>query len=195
MILSDLAVRRPVLSLVLSLVVLTLGVVGMTRLAMRELPDIDSPRVSISTAYPGAAASVAETRVTQLIENEISGIDGIRTISSSTSDGRSSIDVEFVLGRDLDAAANDVRDRVGRVLGEVGRQGRHGNLTHQVQAAPEAGPRAVQFSDPAHQPHGEDATEKGIQKGQGDEAGGAPQAQGRGPDLTLHRQVDVRQDL
>ncbi len=116
MILSDLSVRRPVLASVLSLVILTLGIVGLQRLSMRELPDIDSPRVSISTSYPGAAASVVETRVTQLIENQISGIDGVRTISSSTSDGRSSIDVEFVLGRDLDSAANDVRDRVGRVL-------------------------------------------------------------------------------
>ncbi len=114
--LSDLSVRRPVLASVLSLVILTLGIVGLQRLSMRELPDIDSPRVSISTSYPGAAASVVETRVTQLIENQISGIDGVRTISSSTSDGRSSIDVEFVLGRDLDSAANDVRDRVGRVL-------------------------------------------------------------------------------
>ena len=98
MILSDLSVRRPVLASVLSLVILTLGIVGLQRLSMRELPDIDSPRVSISTSYPGAAASVVETRVTQLIENQISGIDGVRTISSSTSDGRSSIDVEFVLG-------------------------------------------------------------------------------------------------
>ncbi|MFN3243558.1 MAG: efflux RND transporter permease subunit [Planctomycetota bacterium] len=116
MILSDLSVRRPVLASVLSLVLVTLGIVGLMRLSMRELPDIDSPRVSISTNYPGAAAAVVETRVTQVIENEISGIDGIRTISSNTSDGRSSIDVEFVLGRDLDSAANDVRDRVGRVL-------------------------------------------------------------------------------
>ena len=116
MILSDLAVRRPVMAGVMSLVILTLGVVGLTRLSMRELPDIESPRVSISTNYPGAAAAVVETRVTELIENEISGIDGIRTISSTTSDGRSSIDVEFVLERDLDAAANDIRDRVGRVL-------------------------------------------------------------------------------
>ena len=116
MILSDLAVRRPVMAGVMSLVILTLGAVGLMRLSMRELPDIDSPRVSISTNYPGAAAAVVETRVTELIENEISGIDGIRTISSTTSDGRSSIDVEFVLERDLDAAANDIRDRVGRVL-------------------------------------------------------------------------------
>lgn len=116
MILSDLAVRRPVMASVLSLVIVTLGIVGMVRLSMRELPDIDAPRVSISTNYPGAAAAVIESRVTQVIENSISGIDGIRMVSSSTTDGRSSIDIEFVLDRDIDSAANDVRDRVSRVL-------------------------------------------------------------------------------
>jgi multidrug efflux pump len=115
-ILSDLAVRRPVMASVLSLVIVTLGIVGMMRLSMRELPDIDAPRVSISTSYPGAAAAVIESRVTQVIENSISGIDGIRTVSSNTTDGRSSIDIEFVLDRDIDSAANDVRDRVSRVL-------------------------------------------------------------------------------
>ncbi|MGK0262800.1 MAG: multidrug efflux pump, partial [Planctomycetota bacterium] len=119
MILSDLAVRRPVLASVLSLVILTLGIVGMLRLSMRELPDIDAPRVSISTSYPGAAAAVIESRVTQVIENAISGIDGIRTVSSQTTDGSSSIDIEFVLDRDIDSAANDVRDRVSRVLGSL----------------------------------------------------------------------------
>jgi multidrug efflux pump len=118
-ILSDLAVRRPVLASVLSLVILTLGIVGMLRLSMRELPDIDAPRVSISTNYPGAAAAVIESRVTQVIENAISGIDGIRTVSSQTTDGSSSIDIEFVLDRDIDSAANDVRDRVSRVLGSL----------------------------------------------------------------------------
>jgi len=115
-ILSDLAVRRPVTASVLSLVIVTLGIVGMMRLSMRELPDIDAPRVSVSTSYPGAAAAVIESRVTQVIENSISGIDGIRTVSSNTTDGRSSIDIEFVLDRDIDSAANDVRDRVSRVL-------------------------------------------------------------------------------
>ena len=119
MILSDLAVRRPVLASVLSLVIVTLGIVGMLRLSMRELPDIDAPRVSIGTSYPGAAAAVIESRVTQVIENAISGIDGIRTVSSQTTDGRSSIDIEFVLDRDIDSAANDVRDRVSRVLSSL----------------------------------------------------------------------------
>ena len=72
MILSDLAVRRPVLASVLSLVIVTLGIVSMLRLSMRELPDIDAPRVSIGTNYPGAAAAVIESRVTQVIENAIS---------------------------------------------------------------------------------------------------------------------------
>jgi multidrug efflux pump len=87
--LSDLSVRRPVLATVVSLVVVTLGIVGLLRLPVRELPDIDPPMVSINTNYPGAAAAVVETRVTQIIENAVSGIDGIRTISSETSDGRS----------------------------------------------------------------------------------------------------------
>ncbi|HEX5051045.1 MAG TPA: efflux RND transporter permease subunit [Planctomycetota bacterium] len=119
MLLSDLSVRRPVMATVLSLVVVTLGIVGLTRLGVRELPDIDAPTVSIETRYPGAAASVVETRVTQVIENAVSGIDGIRTVSSETSDGRSSVNIEFHLERDLDAAANDVRDRVSRVLRQL----------------------------------------------------------------------------
>ncbi|MGE3172377.1 MAG: efflux RND transporter permease subunit [Planctomycetota bacterium] len=116
MLLSDLSVRRPVLATVLSLVVVVLGVVGNARLGVRELPDIDPPTVSIDTAYPGAAATVVESRVTQVLEDAISGIDGIRTISSETRDGRSEISIEFQLSRDVDAAANDVRDRVSRVL-------------------------------------------------------------------------------
>jgi multidrug efflux pump len=116
MLLSDISVKRPVLATVLNLVVVTLGVVGLSRLGVRELPDIDPPTVSVETSYPGAAAAVVETRVTQVIEDAVSGIEGIRTISSETSDGRSEISIEFVLGREVDAAANDVRDRVSRVL-------------------------------------------------------------------------------
>ena len=119
MLISDLAVRRPVFATVLSLVVITLGIVGLSRLGVRELPNIDAPSVNVETRYRGAAAAVVETRVTQLIEDAISGIDGIRTVSSETSDGRSQIDIEFVLERDLDAATNDVRDRVARVVGQL----------------------------------------------------------------------------
>ncbi|MHC4899512.1 MAG: efflux RND transporter permease subunit, partial [Planctomycetota bacterium] len=87
-----------------------------SRLGVREFPDIDAPTVSIETSYVGAAAAVVETRVTQVIEDAISGVEGIKTISSTTSDGRSDITVEFVLQRDVEAAANDIRDRVSRVL-------------------------------------------------------------------------------
>jgi len=118
-ILSDLSVRRPVLATVLSLVIVVLGLVGTSRLPVREVPDIDPPTVSIETAYPGAAASVVETRVTQVLEDAISGTEGIRTIESASSDGSSRITVEFVLDRDVESAANDVRDRVGRVIDDL----------------------------------------------------------------------------
>ncbi|MEZ5964201.1 MAG: efflux RND transporter permease subunit [Planctomycetota bacterium] len=119
MILSDLSVRRPVLATVLSLVIVVLGLVGASRLAVREVPDIDPPTVSIDTTYPGAAASVVETRVTQVLEDAVSGIEGIRTIESSSSDGSSRITVEFLLDRDVESAANDVRDRIARVVDDL----------------------------------------------------------------------------
>ncbi len=116
MILSDISVRRPVLAMVFSLVVVVLGAVGYTRLGVREIPDIDPPTVSIDTNYPGAAASIVETRVTKVIEDAVSGVEGVRTITSATTDGRSSITIDFVLQRDIEGAANDIRDRVSRVL-------------------------------------------------------------------------------
>ncbi|MCA8954935.1 MAG: efflux RND transporter permease subunit, partial [Planctomycetes bacterium] len=119
MLLSDLSVRRPVFATVMSLVILVLGLLGYGRLAVREFPDIDTPTVSIDTTYIGAAAAVVETRVTQVLENAISGVDGIRTISSESSDGRSSITVEFVVDRDIEAAANDIRDRVSKVVQDL----------------------------------------------------------------------------
>ena len=112
MILSDVSVKRPVFASVISLLLVLLGVVSFIRLPLREYPDIDPPVVSIDTRYPGAAASVVETRITQVIEDRIAGVEGINFISSSSSDGRSRISVEFKTGRDIDAAANDIRDRV-----------------------------------------------------------------------------------
>lgn len=116
MILSDVSIKRPVLASVLSLLLITFGVISFDRLALREYPDIDAPVVSIDTRYPGAAASVVETRITQLIEDRISGIEGIKYIESKSSDGRSQINIEFNLSRDIDGAANDVRDRVSRIF-------------------------------------------------------------------------------
>ncbi len=90
--------------------------VSFLKLPLREYPDIDPPVISIDTRYPGAAANVVETRITQVIEDRIAGIEGIKFISSTSSDGRSRISVEFTTGRDIDDAANDVRDRVSGVL-------------------------------------------------------------------------------
>ncbi len=116
MILSDLAVRRPVFASVLSLLIIAFGLVAFNELPLREYPSIDAPVVEIDTNYGGASAAVVESRITRIIEDRVSGIEGIRTISSSSRDGRSAVTLEFDLNRDIDDAANDVRDRVARVL-------------------------------------------------------------------------------
>lgn len=114
MLLPDLSVRRPVFASVIALLLICFGVMAFLQLSTREYPDIAPPQVSVSTAYEGAAADVIEKRITQPLEDEIGGIEGIRTIRSSSSDGLSIINIEFELGRDIDSAANDVRDRVSR---------------------------------------------------------------------------------
>lgn len=116
---SDTAVKRPVLAVVLSLLLVAFGLVSFERLTLREYPDIDPPIVSIRTNYLGASASVVESRVTQVLEDRVAGIEGIKTITSSSIDGFSSISIEFDLGRDIDAAANDVRDRISGALGNL----------------------------------------------------------------------------
>ncbi|GLP94759.1 efflux RND transporter permease subunit [Paraferrimonas sedimenticola] len=119
MILTDVSVKRPVFASVLSLLLIAFGLVAFDRLPLREYPNIDPPVVSVDTNYRGASAAVVETRITQLIENRISGVEGIRHISSSSRDGRSSITLEFQVGRDIDSAANDVRDRVSGLLNNL----------------------------------------------------------------------------
>lgn len=116
MILSDVSVKRPIFATVISLLLIAFGIISFQRISVRELPDVDPPVVSVSTDYPGANAAVVETRVTQIIEGAIAGVPGIKTIESTSSDGGSDITIEFELDRDIDAAANDVRDRVSRVL-------------------------------------------------------------------------------
>ncbi|TVQ41025.1 MAG: efflux RND transporter permease subunit [Wenzhouxiangella sp.] len=116
MILSDLAVTRPVLASVGALLLVIFGLVSFQLLPLREYPDIDPPVVSIETRYPGASASVVDTQITERIEESIAGIEGIEFIESQSRDGQSSISIRFSLRRDVDAAANDVRDRVARVL-------------------------------------------------------------------------------
>ncbi|NBC23695.1 MAG: MMPL family transporter [Gammaproteobacteria bacterium] len=116
MIISDTSVRRPVFAAVISLLLIAFGLISFDRLPLREYPDIDPPIVGIETIYRGAAASVVETRITEVIEERIAGVEGIEFIESSSQDGRSDITVEFSVGRDVDAAANDIRDRVSSVL-------------------------------------------------------------------------------
>ncbi len=119
MLLSDVSVTRPVLAAVMSLLLVAFGLVAFDRLPLREYPDIDPPVVSIDTTYPGAAASVVETRVTEVIEERIAGVEGVEFIESSSEDGRSRITVEFGIDRDVNEAANDIRDRVSGVLGNL----------------------------------------------------------------------------
>jgi len=116
MLLSDISVKRPVFATVISLLLIAFGIIAFNQLPLREYPDISAPIVSISTDYRGAAAAIVETKVTQILEDRVSGIEGIKNIESVSEDGRSKITLEFKLSRDVDAAANDVRDRVSRVL-------------------------------------------------------------------------------
>jgi multidrug efflux pump len=119
MTLSDLSIRRPVFATVLNLLIIIIGLVAFSRLELREYPDIDPPIVSVLTLYTGASAQVIETRVTKILEDSISGIEGVRSIDSSSQDGISTISVEFTLGRNADEAASDVRDRVLRVVNQL----------------------------------------------------------------------------
>ncbi|MCK7547957.1 efflux RND transporter permease subunit [Marinobacter koreensis] len=119
MILSDISIKRPVFATVLSLLIVVFGLSALMGLPVREYPDIDPPVVSISTDYTGAAAEVVDTQITQVIEGAISGIEGIRSIESSTEQGESRTSIEFNLSRDVDIAANDVRDAVSRVANQL----------------------------------------------------------------------------
>jgi multidrug efflux pump len=119
MMISDLSVRRPVFATVMSLLLFILGIGAVTRLSLREFPDVERPVVNIETRYRGASSDVVESRITQIIENEISGIEGVERLNSASRDERSQINVEFTLERDLDSAANDVRERLSRVAARL----------------------------------------------------------------------------
>jgi multidrug efflux pump len=119
MILSDISIKRPVFATVISLLILVFGLAALRGLPVREYPDIDPPVVSISTDYIGAAAEVVDTQITQVIEGAISGIEGIRSIESSTEQGESRTSIEFNTSRNVDIAANDVRDAVARVANDL----------------------------------------------------------------------------
>jgi len=112
--LSSVSINRPVLATVFSLVILLFGIIGMIYLGVREFPSVDPPIISVSTSYPGANSDVIETQITEPLEQSINGIPGIRTLTSRSRQGRSSISVEFELTVDMETAANDVRDKVSQ---------------------------------------------------------------------------------
>ncbi|QDP00539.1 efflux RND transporter permease subunit [Thalassotalea sp. PS06] len=122
MILSDLSVKRPVFATVINLLIVTFGIVAFLMLPLREYPDTDTPIITVSTKYNGASAAIVETKITQVLEDRISGIEGVKNITSSSRDGRSRISIEFNIDRDIDGAANDVRDKISSEIGRLPEQ-------------------------------------------------------------------------
>jgi multidrug efflux pump len=112
--LSSISIQRPVLTFVMSIVIILFGIIGFQRLGVREYPSIDAPVVNVSVAYVGANAEIIESQITEPLEESINGIAGVKSITSTSRDGRCNIRVEFELNIDIDAAASDVRDRVSR---------------------------------------------------------------------------------
>ncbi len=119
MMISDLAVRRPVFAAVAAIILCVVGFAAFLFTPVRELPDVDPPIVSVSTSYAGASAEVIESRITEPIEQQLAGIQGVERINSTSRDGQSRVSVEFALDVDVDVAANDVRDRVSRAQGRL----------------------------------------------------------------------------
>jgi multidrug efflux pump len=111
---SEISLRRPVLAVVLSIVIILFGVIGFKFLGVRDYPAIDPPNISVRTSYPGANADIVESQITEPLEKAINGIAGVKNITSSSNQGASNINVEFELGNELETAANDVRDKVSQ---------------------------------------------------------------------------------
>ena len=120
--LSSISIQRPVFASVMSLTILLFGIIGFSRLPVREYPDIDPPIISVVTFYRGASPSVVETEVTNLLEEQFATLEGVKTMTSSSREQGSVITIEFELNRNVDEAANDVRDRVSRVRGNLPRE-------------------------------------------------------------------------
>jgi len=124
---SSFSIKRPVFAIVLNILIVLFGIVGYNFLAVRDYPAIDPPIINVTTSYAGANADIIESQVTEPLEKIINGIPGIRSISSSSANGKSSINIEFNLGENLEASANDVRDKVGQAVR---------NLPQDIDAAP-----------------------------------------------------------
>lgn len=120
--LSTMSIRRPVFASVMSLTILLFGIIAFTRLPVREYPDIDPPIISVVTLYRGASPSVVETEITNILEEQFATLQGVKTMTSSSREEGSVITIEFELNRNVDEAANDVRDRVSRVRGSLPRE-------------------------------------------------------------------------
>ncbi len=119
MLLSDISIRRPVFAIVVSLLLVVFGLFAGMRLPVRETPDIDKPTIFVNVMYPGASAEVVETKVTKIVEQQIGSIAGLKTIRSFARDGFAGFNLEFVIGHNLDEAANDIRDQISRVVGRL----------------------------------------------------------------------------
>ncbi len=111
---SEISIKRPVLSTVMMIVILLFGIIGYRFLGVREFPSVDQPIISVNVSYPGANAEVIMNQITEPLEQNINGIPGIRSLSSVSSQGSSRITIEFELSVDMETAANDVRDKVSR---------------------------------------------------------------------------------
>lgn len=125
--LSTLSIKRPVLAIVMNLLLILFGILGYSFLGVREFPSIDPAQISVRTSYSGANAEIIESQITEPLEKAINSIDGIRNISSSSNQGSSNITIEFNLDKNLEEAANDVRDKVSQALR---------NLPQDIDAAP-----------------------------------------------------------
>lgn len=150
MVLSEISIKRPVLATVMSLLLMLVGLIAYDRLSVREYPNIDVPTVSVTTTYTGANASIIESQVTNVLEDSLSGIEGIDFMTSSSSTGKSQITINFKLNRDADSAASDVRDRVGRVRGRM-----PDDIDEPIVAKVEANAQPIMylaFSSPNHTP-------------------------------------------
>jgi len=122
MVLSDISIKRPVFATVISLMLIVLGIASLYKMPIREYPKIDPPIIQIVTTYRGASAPVVDNQITEILEGAVAGIEGIKSIQSQSRDERSQITLEFRLTRDVDSAANDVRDRVARALARLPEQ-------------------------------------------------------------------------
>src|SRR6476660_4513465 len=114
--LSTTSIKRPVLTIVMNLAIILFGVIGYSYLGVREFPSIDPAQISVRTNYTGANSDIIESQITEPLEKAINSIDGIRNISSSSNQGKSNINIEFNLEKDLEEAANDVRDKVSQAV-------------------------------------------------------------------------------